>query len=114
MPEIMQMAEELGRAISRSPQAAAFRRARQTLEADSEISETLKQYDEQARKIAQLEVENKPVEVDDKHKLQALQNKLTASDLFKKYTATQLEYVDLMRQVNEALRRQLTETEGQE
>ncbi len=71
----------------------------------------LKQYQEQSLKIEQLEHENKPVEVEDKHRLRELHEKLVASDVFKRFTGAQVEYVDLMRQVNQALRRQLAEVE---
>ena len=64
-----------------------------------------------AQKVEQLEHENKPVEVDDKHKLRDLHDTLVANDLFKRFTAAQVEYVDLMRQVNQTLRKQLAEVE---
>ena len=47
----------------------------------------------------------------DKHRLQELNDKLVASQEFKKFTAAQVEYVDLMRKVNEEIRRELAETE---
>ena len=50
--------------------------------------------------------------VDDKHKLQQLNAALVASDLFKTFTAAQMEYVDLMRKVNQALRDELAAIEG--
>jgi cell fate (sporulation/competence/biofilm development) regulator YlbF (YheA/YmcA/DUF963 family) len=103
----IELARRLGKAIVDSPEAGAYRAARDELGADAEASKTLTDYQQQAEKIAQLEEANKPVEVDDKHKLQELNGKLIASDLFKKFTAAQMEYVDLMRKVNQALRSEL-------
>jgi cell fate (sporulation/competence/biofilm development) regulator YlbF (YheA/YmcA/DUF963 family) len=109
--QIISLAERLGKAIAGSPQAAALRAARQELDRDKNISAVLEAFSEQSEKVACLEDENKPIEVDDKHKLRDLREKLAASETFKKYTAAQVEYVDLMRRVNDALHAELGETE---
>ena len=112
MNEIIELAERLGRAISDSPQAAGLREARSELDKHEDVKELLKEFQAQSEKIARLEDENKPIEVDEKHKLQGLQEKLVSHDVFKKYTAAQVEYVDLMRKVNQTLRKQLSKTEA--
>jgi cell fate (sporulation/competence/biofilm development) regulator YlbF (YheA/YmcA/DUF963 family) len=108
---IMEMATKLGKAISDSPQAVRLREVRKELDAHKDVLDTLKQYQEQAQRLELLEHENKPVEVEDKHKLRDLHDKLVASEVFKRFTAAQVDYVDLMRQVNQALRKQLAEVE---
>ena len=112
MNTIIELAEKLGKAIADSPQAAAMRTAREELNRHQDAIQLLKDYQDQIEKIAKLETEQKAVEVDDKHKLQTLQDKLLASEAFKKFTAVQVEYVDLMRKVNDAMQRQLSGTEG--
>ena len=113
MTAVIELASRLGKAIADSPEAAGLRAVRDELSAQPELAQTLKDFREQAAKVARLERENKPVEVDDKHRLQELNNKLVASEVFKKFTAAQVEYVDLMRKVNNAIRRELTETESE-
>ena len=93
---IIEMAEKLGRAISTSGPAAKLGEARKELDGQKDVLEMLKQYQEQSLKIEQLEHENKPVEVEDKHRLRELHEKLVASDVFKRFTGAQVEYVDLM------------------
>ena len=112
MEEIVQMAERLGKAIAASPQAAALRQARKAMAAEEETPQILKQYQEQATKIAELEAGQKPVEPDDKHKLEQLHQKLIATESFKKLTAAQVEYVDVVRKVNDVIRKHLAETES--
>jgi cell fate (sporulation/competence/biofilm development) regulator YlbF (YheA/YmcA/DUF963 family) len=111
MEAIIALAERLGRAINESSQAASLRAARKALNAEPALSQLLKDYQAQADRVAQLERDQKAIEVDDKHKLDELQTRLLASEVFKKFTAAQVEYVDLMRKVNEALRNRLAETE---
>ena len=80
------MAEKLGRAISTSGPAAELGEARKELDGQKDVLEMLKQYQEQSLKIEQLERENKTVEVEDKHRLRQLHEKLVASDVFKRST----------------------------
>ncbi len=107
---IIEQAKKLGKAIAGSPQAAALRAARAEIDKHDDVKKTLSEFQQHIQKVARLEEENKPIEVEDKHKLQELQDRLLASDVFKKFTEAQVEYVDLMRKVNQALQEQLGET----
>lgn len=111
MESIVELAERLGKAIAAAPQAVKLRALRKEVTADKGLTALLQQYHEQADKVAELEEQNKPVEVEDKHRLQELHDKLVASDLFKRFTVAQVDYVDMMRQVNQAIGRQVTDVE---
>jgi len=113
MSAITELAGRLGKTIASSPEAIALRDARKALNAQPDVAQLLKDFQAQSDKIQQLTADNKPVEVDDKHALQELQDKLVASEVFKKYTAAQVNYIDLMRQVNQAIQAELAPTEGQ-
>jgi cell fate (sporulation/competence/biofilm development) regulator YlbF (YheA/YmcA/DUF963 family) len=113
MTAIIEMARRLGKAIADSPQAAALKAARDEMDKDAEAPRLLNDYQAQADKMLALERDNKPVEVEDKRKLRDLQEKLAGSPAFKKYTAAQVDYVDLMRKVNNAIRGELGEAEGE-
>ena len=110
MSAITELAGRLGKAIAQSPEAVALREARAALNAEPEVSQLLKDFQAQSDKIQQAEAGGKPVEVEDKHTLQNLQDKLVASEVFKKYTAAQVNYIDLMRQVNQAMQQELPGT----
>jgi len=111
MPTIAELAAQLGQAVANSPQAAKLKAARAELDRHADIAAMLKEFSAQAEKLAKLEEANKPVEVADKHKLQELQDKLVSHEIFKRYTAAQMDYVDLMRQVNAELRKHLAGVE---
>jgi cell fate (sporulation/competence/biofilm development) regulator YlbF (YheA/YmcA/DUF963 family) len=111
MSEVIELTEKLGKAICESQEAKNLREARKALNAQKDVIQLLNDYQAQSDKVAKLEEERKPVEVEDKHKLQELHDKLVSSDLFKKFTAAQVEYVDMMRRVNQVLRKHLAETE---
>ena len=114
MNAIIELAGRLGRAVADSPQAATLRAARDEMNKQPELDQLLKEFQAQSEKVATLQRDNKPIEVEDKHKLQELQDKLVASETFKKFTAAQVEYIDLMRKVNQAIQKRLSDTEPAE
>ena len=111
MQAILALAERLGKAVADSPQAKALREARNELNKHEDVAKLLDEFRVQAEKVVKLEQDNKPVEVGDKHKLHDIQSRLVSDETFKKFTAAQVEYVDMMRKVNETLRKELSETE---
>ncbi len=111
MEQITELAEKLGKAIAESPQAKRMEKSRQALHEKPELEKTLKDYQDQSDKIARLQRDQKPIEPEDKHRLEDLQNNLLAADEFKELTAAQVEYVDLMRKVNQAISKYMVEQE---
>ena len=112
MSAIIELAQRLGKSIADSPQAAALRAARKELDSRPEIKKLLEDFQAQSEKLADLEQAKKPIEVADKHRLAELQDKLVGEEVFKKFTAAQVEYVDLMRRVNETLRKHMHAAES--
>ena len=107
--KIIQLAETLGKTLAERPETIRLHETRQALQDDSDTSELLKQYQQQVETVAQMERDQKPIEVDDKHKLQDLEDRLLGSELFKKFTAAQVDYADLMLKVNQAIHKQIGE-----
>ena len=112
MDDITQLAQKLGVAIGQSAQSVSLRNARKQLDAQPDVKKLTEEFRRQSDKVAALEGENKPVEVEDKRKLQEINDKLVANDVFKKHMAAQVEYVDLMRKVNQAIGKAMADVEG--
>ena len=112
MDQAIELAVRLGRSIAQSPQAQKLRTARAELDTKEDIKALLAEYQKQSDKVAELQEQNKPIEVDDKHKLQGLHEQLVGNDVFKQFTSAQVDYVDMMRKVNQAIADQLGEIEG--
>ena len=103
MQEIIELAEKLGTAIAASPRYAALTEARNKLRAVPQASHLLRDFQEQAHKIARLEAETKPVEVADKHRLEALQQEIAGNDALKELMRVQADFSELMTRVNHAM-----------
>ena len=114
MEQIFELAERLGKAVAAHPRAAALAQMRKKLRADPQASQLLKDFQDQARRIAQLEAEQKPVEVDDKHKLADLQAKIASNDLLKQWMRLQADYSELWNKVNRAMLTPILQSHGPE
>ena len=111
MSVVLDLAERLGKAIAGSSEATELRAAAGELNADEAVGRAMKAYQEQHEKVARLRQENKPIEVDDKRKLADLEEQVASSETFKRFSAAQVEFVDLMRKVNDAMHAELEEVE---
>ena len=107
MADILALASQLGQAIADAPQAKALRAAREAMHAQEETVHLLGDYQEQIEKVAALEHDGKPIEPDDKHALKKLETRLLSRPDFKAFTEAQVEYVELMRQVNDTIRQKI-------
>ncbi|MFP4053663.1 MAG: YlbF family regulator [Phycisphaerae bacterium] len=108
---IIDLAGRLGEAIAASPQAQALREARDDLNDNEGTKKLLGTAQEHMNRLATMEQEGKPIEVEDKQRMQQLQDQLVSDETFKKFNAAQVEYVDLMRKVNATMREKLAPVE---
>ena len=107
MADIMKLADDLGQELANHPATRQFIAVQKELSGDGEAQKLLNQYDEQARKMGQLEAQGKPIEPNDKHALTDLQTKLSANPMVKKFMGAQVQYADLLRKVNQRVMKQL-------
>ena len=101
--ELINQARTLGEAIAKHPDVQAFMAARAEVEQSSDAQQLLKDYAQHTQRIHQLEAEQKPIEVADKHKLAEYEQQMASNDALKKMMAAQVGYVTLMNQVNQAM-----------
>lgn len=112
MDAILKLADQLGKTIAQSKQAADYRAAREAMNAQPDAMELLKDFTRQFGKITELTQKQQPIEPEDKRKLNDLQSKLAAQETFKAFSAAQVEYTDMMRKVSQTLLHHLQGTEG--
>ena len=112
MDAILKLADQLGKTIAQSKQAADYRTAREAMNAQPEAMELLKDFTEQFGKITELTQKQQPIEPEDKRKLNDLQGKLAAQETFKAFSAAQVEYTDIMRKVSQTILHHLQGVEG--
>ncbi|MBI9017025.1 MAG: YlbF family regulator [Phycisphaerae bacterium] len=107
MEKLIEMASELGQAIANHSRTADLRKAQKIVQEDSEASQLIEQYQVQGQKITDLQKQNKPIEVEDKHKLQEIETNICNNELLKELTKCQANFVELMQKVKQTIDDQL-------
>ncbi|MEM6553272.1 MAG: YlbF family regulator [Planctomycetota bacterium] len=101
--EVLKLARQLGQLITQHPAAAAMDAATKTLEQDTDAQRAATDLNRHTQALAEKQAAGKPIEVDDKRKLEALQKAVTTSPVLGQLQLAQMDYLDLMRQVDQAI-----------
>lgn len=108
MDEILELATKLGKLIAADPRAVSMMAVRRKLDESLIDRQLLTDYQAQQQKVHELEITGKPIEPDDKRKLQDLHEKVAASAVIKELLKVQMDYVDLMTRVSQAIEAEAT------
>ncbi len=101
MEEVLKLADELGKAISRTGRYAALRAAEKAVESDVEACAMQKEYDEIARRVYELEKSGKPIEPEDKRKLQSKKEQMVRNRKIQDVTRAWADYNEMIIKVNQ-------------
>ena len=96
-------AKELGKLIATHESAAKFEQAMRKIEGDIEAQRLMNDYNRQMTKLAEKEAAGKPIEVEDKRQLEKLQAGIARNATLREFQMRQMDYLDLMRRVDEAM-----------
>ncbi len=101
--EILKAAQELGKQIGETDVAKRFETVLKKLEQDRDAQRLLADQQRHMETLMQKEASGQPIEVADKHKLQELQRAVATNMVLGELQLAQMDYLDLMRQVDAAI-----------
>jgi cell fate (sporulation/competence/biofilm development) regulator YlbF (YheA/YmcA/DUF963 family) len=101
--EILSAAADLGKLIAAHPAAVQFESIVKQLQADVQAQRLMTDLNRHIEKLGEKESQGKPIEVADKKTLEELQNKVIRHPLLSKFQMAQMDYLDLMRQVDQVI-----------
>lgn len=101
--EILDSAAELGKKIASHVSAGKLENAMSKLREDIDAQRLLNDYQRHLHTLAEKESRQQPIEVEDKHKLEDLQGKVIRNAVLRDLQMAQMDYLDLMRRVDEAM-----------
>lgn len=101
--EILRQARDLGRLIANHEASKKLEGAISRLHKDVDAERVLNDYNRIVAKLAQKEMEGRPIEVEDKRHLERLQRQVASNLLLRELQVAQMDYLDLMRRVDEAM-----------
>ena len=111
MEKILELASQLGKTIAQDQRTQKLNLAQKALDQDQDAQKLLKDYQDHAEIIRQLENGQKPIEVEDKHKLADLEQKISTNALIREMTRRQVDFVDIMRKVKETIDNEIQATQ---
>ncbi len=101
--EILNAARELGKLLATHEAATRFEATVRKLQGDIDAQRILNDYNRHLESLAEKESAGRPIEVEDKRKLDALQKQVMSNPLLQELQVAQMDYLDLMRRVDEAM-----------
>lgn len=101
--QILDAATKLGRLLDEHPAMKKYRELLKAIREDNEAQRLLADYSRMMDTIAEKESRGQPIEVEDKRRLSDLQGRVAMHPQLREMQVAQMDYVDLMRKVDEAM-----------
>jgi len=103
MEKILKKANELGHLLNQHEIVLRFRSLAEKLESDEAAKEVLNELMECTQNFQEKEAKGETIEVEEKKQLSELQEKAKENSVVSEFLATQVYYVNLLTQINEAI-----------
>ena len=103
MEELLQKAEDLGMLLAEHPRFKALMMARDAVRSDQIAKNLMGDYQAQVEKMQELAIRNRPIEVDDKHRLSELEQEVASNDKLKGLARAQADFSEVMSRVNRTI-----------
>jgi cell fate (sporulation/competence/biofilm development) regulator YlbF (YheA/YmcA/DUF963 family) len=100
MDDVLTKADELARAIRASDRYRTLRKVETELDGDEETEALTREFEEARNAIAEKERAGRPVEVEDKRRLAAVQERVGASANLQRLLRAQADFYEMMNRVN--------------
>jgi len=99
--DILDAAKSLGKLISTHPAAKRMDDLMKKLQSDREAQRALTDFNRHMQTLSQKEQMGQPIEVEDKRKMDQFQATVAANLVLRELQMAQMDYLDLMRQVDD-------------
>ena len=101
--QIMDAADDLGKLIAEHESTKKLADISKQFREDTDAQRIVNDYSRQLAAVQKKQEEQQPIEVEDKRKLEQLQQAMIGNTLLRDMQIVQMDYLDLMRRVDEAI-----------
>lgn len=108
--QILQEAEKLGALVAQHPAVARYKQAQRAVAEDPDAGRLLADFDRQLEALGRQEQSGMPVSDAQRMQLESLQGRIISHIKIKALNMAQVEFVDLLRKVNQTIQRPLADT----
>src|ERR1700733_10127330 len=110
--QILEAAEKLSQMVADHPSLAKYKQAQKAVADDAEASRLLSDFDRQIETLARQEQSGMPLTDSQRQQLEALQSRIISHLKIKNLNMAQVEFIDLLRRINQTIQRPLADTAG--
>ena len=110
--QILDAAEKLSAMVADHPATAKYKAAQKAVSDDPEAGRMLADFDRQIDTLGRQEQQGLPITDAQRMQLESLQTRIVSNLKVKNLNLAQVEFVDLLRRVNQTIQRPLTEAGG--
>jgi len=103
--QIMDAADQVGKLVAQHPAIERYRQAQKSLSEDADATRLLSDFNRQLMTLARQEESGMPVSDAQRRQLEGLQSQLASHLKVKALNLAQVEFVDLLRQVSDRIRK---------
>lgn len=111
---ILDAAEKLGKMLIDHPAVVRYQQAQKSVAEDAEAGRLLQDFDRSIEKLARQEQSGQPVSDAQRQQLEALQSRIVSHIKVKNLNQAQVEFVDLLRKVNQTIQKPLNPEKPQQ
>lgn len=108
----MDAAEKLAQMVADHPAVTRYKSAQKAVSDDAEAGRMLTDFDRQIETLARQEQQGMPVTDAQRQQLESLQGRIVSHIKIKNLNMAQVEFVDLLRKINQTIQRPLSEGTG--
>jgi cell fate (sporulation/competence/biofilm development) regulator YlbF (YheA/YmcA/DUF963 family) len=109
---ILDAAEKLSQLVAEHPAVAKYKAAQKSVAEDPEAGRMLQDFDRQIESLARQEQQGVPVSDAQRAGLETLQSRIVSHIKIKNLNMAQVDFIDLLRKVNQTIQRPLTDASG--
>jgi cell fate (sporulation/competence/biofilm development) regulator YlbF (YheA/YmcA/DUF963 family) len=109
---IMEAAEKLSAMVAEHPAVAKYKAAQKAVSDDPEAGRLLADFERQIETLARQEQSGMPVTDAQRRQLEGLQSRIISHIKIKNLNLAQVDFIDLLRKINQTIQRPLNETAG--
>ena len=110
--EILDAANKLGQLVAQHPAVAKYRDAQRAVAEDPDANRLMSDFNRLLENAARMEAQGMGITDAQRHQLESLQTQLASHLKMKSLQLAQVEFIDLLRKVNQAVQRQVQDAAG--
>jgi cell fate (sporulation/competence/biofilm development) regulator YlbF (YheA/YmcA/DUF963 family) len=110
--QILAEADKLGRLVAQHPAVERYKNAQRAVADDPDANRTMAEFERQLESLARQEQTGTPVTDAQRQQLETLQSRIVSNVKVKNLNMAQVDFIDLLRKVNQAVQSKVVEAGG--